>query len=71
MSSAAVGVGDVGDNIVGVVEQPVVAPSDGVAGVDGFEAFREDGAGVVFMFGWFSRHVCKDNGIVDVGVFLF
>ena len=70
-SGAAVGVGDVGDNIVGVGEHPGVSVVDGVAGVDGFEAFREYGVGVVFVFGWFSRHVGKDNGIVDVGIFLF
>ena len=63
--------GDVGYDIAGLFEHPVVAPSDGVAGVDGFEAFREYGVGVVFIFGWFSRHVGKDNGIVNMGIFLF
>ena len=70
-SGAAVGVGDVGDDIAGAVKYPCVAVGDGVARVDGFEAFREYGVGVVFVFGWFSRHVGKDNSIVDVGIFLF
>lgn len=71
LSGAATGVSDVGDDVVGVGEHPGVAVEDGVTGVDGFEALWEYGVGVVFVFGWFSRHVGKDNGIVDVGVFLF
>ena len=63
--------GDVGDDVVGVGEHPGVAVGDSVAGVDGFEALREYGVGVVFVFGWFSRQVGKDNGVVDVGIFLF
>ena len=71
LGGAAVGVADVGDDIAGVIEHPGVSVGDGVARVDGFEAFREYGVGVVFVFGWFSRHVSKDDSIVNMVIFLF
>ena len=37
LCSAAVGVGDIGDDIVGLLKYPVVAPGDGVVWVAGHE----------------------------------
>ena len=71
MGGAASWVGDIGDDVIGVGEHPCVAVGDGIAWMDGFETFREYGVGEIFVFRWFSRHVGKDNSIVDVGIFLF
>ena len=47
---AAVGVGDIGDDIVGLFKHPVVTPGDGIAGVDGLDSLREHGIRVVVIF---------------------
>ena len=67
---AAPGVGDVGDDIVGLPEHPVVAPGDGVVWVDGLDSLREHSIGVVVVFGLLTGHIGQYNCVVDLWVFL-
>ena len=63
--------GDVGHNIVGLFNHPLVAPRDGEAGMDGFDALREHGvrviAGIKFVSFW--RKMLQNDSIADVGVY--
>ena len=54
---AAVGVGDVSNNIIGLFEHPVVAPGDGVMWVDGLNPLREHSVGVVVVFRLLAGHI--------------
>ena len=38
---------DVGNNIVRLLNHPLVTPRDGESRMDGFDAFREHGVGVI------------------------
>ena len=62
--------GDVGDHIVGMFEHPVVAPGDGVVGVDGLDPFWEHSVGVVAIFRLLAGHIGQHNCVVDLWVFL-
>ena len=67
---AAPGVGDVGDDIIGLFEHPVVAPGDGIMRVDGLDSFREHRVGVVVIFCLFTGHIGQHNCAVDLRVFV-
>ena len=47
LCSAAPGVGDIGHDIVGLLDHPLIAPRDSEAGMDSFDTFRKHGIGVV------------------------
>ena len=49
--------GDVGDDVIGLFEHPVVTPGDGVVWMDGLDPFREHGVGVVVVFCFLSGHI--------------
>ena len=67
---AAVGVGDIGDNVVGLLEHPIVAPGDSIVWVDGLDPHREHSVGVVVVFCLLAGHIGQHNRIVDLGIFL-
>ena len=66
----APGVSDVGDDIIGLFEHPVVAPGNGVVWVDGLDPFREHGIGVVVIFRFLAGHIGQHNSLVDLWIFL-
>ena len=55
--------GDVGDDVVGLFEHPVVAPGDGVVWVDGLDPLREHGIGVIVILCLFPGHICQVSGV--------
>ena len=70
LSSTAPGVSDIGDNIVGLFEHPVIAPGDGVVWVDGLNSLWEHCVGVVVVFGLLVGHIGQHNSVVDLWIFL-
>ena len=59
---------DLGEDIVGLLDHPLIAPRDCEAWVDGFDAFREHGIGVIadikFVSIW--RQTLQIDGVIDV-----
>ena len=53
--------GDVGDDIVGLFEHPVVTPGDGVVRVDGLDSLWEHSIGVVIIFCLLTGHIGQCN----------
>ena len=47
LCGTAPGVGDVGYDIVGLLDHPLITPGDSKARMDGFDALREHGVGVI------------------------
>ena len=66
---AAVGVSDVGDDVVRLFEHPVVAPGNGVVWVDRLDSLREHRVGVVIVFCLLTGHIGQHDGVVDLRVF--
>ena len=48
---------DVDDDVVGLLEHPVIAPGDGVVWVNGFDSLWEYSIGVVVVFCFPARHI--------------
>jgi len=71
LCSAAPGMGDIGHDIVGLLEHPLVTPWDCEAKVDGFDALREHGVGVVAGIKLVSLwgQTLQNDGITDMGVY--
>jgi len=63
-------VGDVGHNIVGLLDHPLVAPRDSKTGMDVFNALWEHGVGVIagVKLVSFWGQTLQNDGITDVGV---
>ena len=59
---SAPGMGDVGDDVVGLFEHPVVAPGDGIVWVDRFDSFWQHCVGVVVVLGLLAGHIGQSNG---------
>ena len=53
---------DVGHDIVGVLDHPLVAPGDGKMRMDSFDALREQSIGVIAGV-FLSGHTLEHNGI--------
>lgn len=68
LRSAAVGVGDIGDDVVGVLEHPFVAAVDGVARRGGSDLLRQQGIGEVLVLVLLAGHVGQHDGIIDLRV---
>ena len=70
---AAPGVSYVGYNIVGLFKHPLVTPRDGEARMDGFDAFRKHGVGVItgVKLVSFWGQTLQNDGIADVGVYRY
>ena len=71
LSGAAPRVGDVGHDIVGLLEHPVVAPRDSKTWMDGFDTLRKHGVGVIagIKLVSFWGQTLQNDGITDMGVY--
>ena len=61
---------DIGNDIVGLLKHPVVAPGDGVVWVDGFNPLREHGIGVIVILCLPAGHIRQYNRVVDLRTLL-
>ena len=64
----APGMGDIGDDIVGLFDHPIVMPGDSIVWVDKIKPFREYSVGVVIILSLLARHISQYNGIVDLRI---
>ena len=64
------GMGNIGDDVVGLFEHPVVAPGDGIMWVDRLDPLREHRVGVVVVLGLLAGHIGQHNCVVDLRIFL-
>ena len=62
--------GDVGDDIIGLFEHPVVTPGDGIMWVDGLNSLWEHSVRKTVIFGLLAGHIGKHNSVVDLQIFL-
>ena len=61
---------DVGNDIVGLLEHPLVAPGDGVVRMNGLDPLWEHGVGVVVILCLLPGHTGQHDCIVDLWIFL-
>ena len=61
---------DVANNIICLLEHPIVAPGDGVMWMDGLNPLWEHGVGVVVIFRFLAGHIGQHDGVLDVRIFL-
>ena len=71
LCSTAPGVGDIGDDIIGLLDHPLVTPRDSKARVYGFDALWEHSIGVIAGIKLISfwGQTLRNDGITDMGVY--